>query len=98
MSTLPRAQKPKVPLLRVPLECDQSLSDSEVQYVLKYVCVCVRMCVRERRAGLDFIGVECRCFAYSDDKIPDGRHLKPQQWIIVWRSVAEIVVIWQALL
>lgn len=29
MSTLPRAQKPKVPLLKVPLECDQSLSDSE---------------------------------------------------------------------
>ena len=32
MSTLPRAQKPKVPLLRVPLEGgpDYSLSDSEV--------------------------------------------------------------------
>ena len=69
MSTLPRAQKPKVPLLRVPLEGgpDYSLSDSEVSSNRLFVA-CPRLGGKtekgEKREAEEWwdasrLGVEC---------------------------------------
>ena len=98
MSTLPRAQKPKIPLLRVPLEgADHSLSDSEVSKRTAPLCPSLSVCEdgrergREGEKGGGPLGVLCQrmfCLLLGG-RIPVWRHLKPQQWIIVWRSLAD---------